>query len=155
VLTDVRMPGVSGLALQRRLQAQAVPVAVIVMTGHGDVPLAVQAMKDGALDFLEKPFDDAALLQAVRRALAASRAMREQAVASRAAAAKLAALTPREIEVLAGLVAGQSSKQIARDLGASPRTIEVHRTRVMAKLGVTSLPELVRTVHAAQLGAPA
>jgi two-component system, LuxR family, response regulator FixJ len=155
VLTDVRMPGVSGLALQRRLQVEAVPVAVIVMTGHGDVPLAVQAMKDGALDFLEKPFDDAALLQAVRRALAASRAMREQAASSRAAADKLAALTPRESEVLAGLVAGQSSKEIARDLGASPRTIEVHRTRVMAKLGVNSLPELVRTVHAARQGAPA
>jgi len=150
VLTDVRMPGVSGLELQRRVQALGLPVMVIVMTGHGDVPLAVQAMKNGALDFLEKPFDDTQLLDAVQRALEASRAMRAIAAAGTAARARLAALTPRESEVLDGLVAGQSSKQIARDLGASPRTIEVHRTRVMAKLGVDSLPELVRVVQSAR-----
>jgi len=150
VLTDVRMPGVSGLELQRRVQALGLPVMVIVMTGHGDVPLAVQAMKNGALDFLEKPFDDTQLLDAVQRALEASRAMRATATAGTAARARLAALTQRESEVLDGLVAGQSSKQIARDLGASPRTIEVHRTRVMAKLGVDSLPELVRVVQSAR-----
>jgi two-component system response regulator FixJ len=149
VLTDVRMPGINGLELQRRLQQLGLPAAVIVMTGHGDVPLAVHAMKNGALDFLEKPFDDTKLLAAVGRALAASRAMRAAAAAGAAASSRLASLTPREVEVLAGLVAGLSSKEIARDLGASPRTIEVHRTRVMAKLGAGSLPELVRLVQAA------
>jgi two-component system response regulator FixJ len=150
VLTDVRMPGVNGLELQRRLQQLGLPAAVIVMTGHGDVPLAVQAMKNGALDFLEKPFDDTKLLAAVGRALAASRSMRAAAAAAASASSRLTSLTPREGEVLAGLVAGQSNKEIARDLGTSPRTIEVHRTRVMAKLGVHSLPALVRTVQAAK-----
>jgi two-component system response regulator FixJ len=154
VLTDVRMPGINGLELQRQLQASGMPVVVIVMTGHGDVPLAVQAMKNGALDFLEKPFDDMQLLDAVGRALAASRSMRAASASATAAASRLASLTPREAEVLAGLVAGQSSKQIARDLGTSPRTIEVHRTRVMAKLAVQSLPDLVRAVQAAQPAAP-
>jgi two-component system response regulator FixJ len=154
VLTDVRMPGVNGLELQRRLHDSGAPVVVIVMTGHGDVPLAVQAMKNGALDFLEKPFDDVQLLDAVGRALAVSRQLRAAAAQSAVAAARLAILTARESEVLAGLVAGQSSKEIARDLGASPRTIEVHRTRVMAKMGVESLPELVRVVQAARPAAP-
>ncbi len=154
VLTDVRMPGVNGLQLQRRLHELGLPAAVIIMTGHGDVPLAVEAMKNGAVDFLEKPFDDTKLLDAVRRALEASRSMRAEASNAAAAAARLAMLTPREGEVLAGLVAGHSSKEIARDLGSSPRTIEVHRTRVMAKLGVHSLPELVRMVQAAKQVVP-
>ena len=129
------------------------PAIVIVMTGHGDVPIAVQAMKNGALDFLEKPFDDAKLLDAVRRALAAAAALRATASTAAAAATSLSTLTPRETEVLSGIVAGQTSKEIARDLGASPRTIEVHRIRVMSKLQVRSLPELVRLVQAAR-GAP-
>lgn len=149
LLTDVQMPDVSGLELQSRLAADGRRSPVIVMTGHGDVPTAVQAMKDGALDFLEKPFDDDQLLDAVRRALAAGEAMQATIAAAAAAGARLALLTPRESEVLDGLVAGHASKEIARDLGASPRTIEVHRMRVMEKLRVRSLPELVRLVQAA------
>jgi two-component system response regulator FixJ len=149
VLTDLRMPGLGGLALQRRLQEIGLPLPVIVMTGHGDVPTAVEAMKGGALDFLEKPFDDEELLGAVRRALLAGRAQQAASVAAAAAGSRLATLTPREREVLEGLVAGQTSKAIALNLGASPRTIEVHRLRVMEKLQVHSLPELVRLVQAA------
>jgi len=150
VLTDVRMPGLDGLGLQARLAAGGRGIPVIVMTGHGDVPTAVQAMKVGALDFLEKPFDDEQLLDAVRRALAAGDATRAAEAVVAAAVARLATLTPREREVLEGMAAGQASKEIARDLGASPRTIEVHRMRVMEKLQVRSLPELVRLVQAAR-----
>ncbi|MBN9508139.1 MAG: response regulator [Alphaproteobacteria bacterium] len=149
VLTDLRMPGLGGLALQQRLRETGLPMPVIVMTGHGDVPTAVEAMKGGALDFLEKPFDDEQLIGAVRRALQAGKAQQAACAAAAEAASRLAALTPREHEVLAGLVAGQTSKAIALDLGASPRTIEVHRLRVMEKLQVRSLPELVRLVQAA------
>ncbi len=149
VLIDVRMPGLGGLELQARLLALGWHVPVVVISGHGDVPTAVQALKDGALDFLEKPFDDEQLLDAVQRALAAGRALRTSQAAAEAAERRLATLTPREREVLDGMVAGRASKQIALDLGASPRTIEVHRLRVMDKLQVRNLPELVRLVHAA------
>ena len=155
VLTDVRMPGLGGLELQARLLARGWQVPVVVITGHGDVPTAVQALKDGALDFLEKPFDDEQLLDAVQRALAAGRALRTSQATTEAAARRLATLTPREREVLDGLVAGHASKQIAQDLGASPRTIEVHRLRVMEKLQVRNLPELVRLVLAASPDRPA
>ena len=154
VLTDVRMPGLDGPGLQAQLVGHGWCIPVIVMTGHGDVSTAVQAMKDGALDFLEKPFEDDQLLAAVSRALAAGAALRAAAAAAAAAAARLATLTPRETEVLEHMVAGQPSKEIARDLGASPRTIEVHRTRVMEKLLVRSLPELVRLVQTARGTAP-
>ncbi len=155
VLTDVRMPGLGGLELQARLLALGWQVPVVVISGNGDVPTAVQALKDGALDFLEKPFDDEQLLGAVRRALAAGRALRTSQATAEAAARRLATLTPREREVLDGLVAGRASKQIALDLGASPRTIEVHRLRVMDKLEVHNLPELVRLVQAATQNRPA
>lgn len=149
VLTDVRMPGLDGIGLQRRLTELALPLAVVVMTGHADVPLAVQAMKAGAVDFLQKPFSDDRLLDVVRQALATrERAQAAEAVAAEAAA-RLASLTPREREVLDELVAGHPNKVIAQTLGASPRTIEVHRARVMEKLGVHSLPDLVRLVLAA------
>lgn len=154
LVTDVRMPGLDGIELQRRLHEAGRHVPVIVMTGHGDVPTAVQAMKDGALDFLEKPFEDDQLIEAVRRALTAGLAMQAAAAAAAAAASRLAMLTPREREVLEGMVAGLASKAIARDLGASPRTIEVHRIRVMDKLQVRSLPELVRLVQAAKPDGP-
>ena len=153
VLTDVRMPGLGGLELQAQLLAGGWPIPVIVMTGHGDVPTAVQALKEGALDFLEKPFDEEQLLAAVRRALAKGQVMRAAHLAASAAASRLATLTPREREVLDGLVAGQASKRIALDLGTSPRTVEVHRMRVMEKLRVRSLPELVRLVQAATTAA--
>lgn len=153
VLTDVRMPGLGGLGLQALLTARGRHLPVIVMTGHGDVPTAVQAMKDGALDFLEKPFDEEQLLAAVRRALAAGLATQAAESAAAEAARRLSFLTPREREVMEGMVAGQASKAIAIDLGASPRTIEVHRTRVMEKLQVRSLPELVRLVQTARRAA--
>ena len=149
VLTDVRMPGLDGLGLQRRLAELGLPLAVVVMTGHADVPLAVQAMKAGAVDFLQKPFSEERLLDVVRQALATQERARVTEAAAAEAAARLAALTPREREVLDELVAGHPNKVIAQTLGASPRTIEVHRARVMEKLGVRSLPDLVRLVLAA------
>jgi two-component system response regulator FixJ len=144
VLTDVRMPGLDGLELQRRLTANGVRLPVIVMTGHADVPIAVEALKAGAADFLEKPFDDMQLLEAVRGALAVSQRTQDEAAATAHIAARLASLTPREREVLDKLVAGQPNKTIAYDLGSSPRTVEVHRARIMEKMGVRSLAELVR-----------
>lgn len=144
VLTDVRMPGMDGLALQRRLRELGVRLPVIVMTGHGDVPIAVQALKAGAADFIEKPFDDEVLLTAVRAALEADRRAREREAEIEEIATRLASLTPRERQVLERLVAGQPNKTIAFDLGTSPRTVEVHRARVMEKMGARSLSELVR-----------
>ncbi len=144
VLTDVRMPDIDGLALQRQLIVQQCTLPVIVMTGHGDVPIAVQALKAGATDFLEKPFDDAHLIAAVRSALQAGARAREAAAGSADMLARLATLTPREREVLDRLVAGPPNKTIAYDLGTSPRTVEVQRARVMEKMGARSLPELVR-----------
>jgi two-component system, LuxR family, response regulator FixJ len=152
VLTDVRMPGLDGLELQRRLAQLGVRMPVIIMTGHGDVPIAVEALKAGAADFLEKPFDDAHLLAAVSSALAASRREGEAAAAMADIAARLASLTPREREVLDRLVVGQPNKTIAYELGSSPRTVEVHRARVMEKMGARSLPELVRMAIAAGEG---
>lgn len=154
VLTDVRMPGMDGLALQRRLGELGVRLPVVVMTGHGDVPVAVRALKAGAADFIEKPFDDDALLAAVRAALAANRRDRELDAEAERVAARLARLTPRERQVFDRLVAGQRNKAIARDLGASPRTVEVHRARVMEKMGARTLSELVRMALGAGVGGP-
>jgi len=148
ILTDVRMPDLDGLALQRRLNEAGVRLPVIVMTGHGDVPIAVAALKAGAADFLEKPFDDERLISAVRAALAASQQAQRQAASTADIIARIARLTPREREVLDLLVAGNPNKSIAYDLGASPRTVEVHRARVMEKMGARSLAELVRMVIA-------
>jgi two-component system response regulator FixJ len=152
VLTDVRMPEIDGLELLRRLRDLGVRLPVIVMTGQGDIAIAVQAMKAGAVDFLEKPFADEALFDAVNRALEQSARLREVAASSADAAARLATLTPREREVLDLLVTGLPNKAIANTLGASPRTIEVHRARVLEKLRAHSLPELVRLVLAAEAG---
>jgi len=144
VLTDVQMPELNGLELQRRLSELNISLPVIVMTGHGDVPIAVEALKAGATDFLEKPFEEAQLLAAVSRAIALSRQASHQAEAVAEINARIATLTPREREVLDRLVAGQPNKTIAYDLGSSPRTVEVHRARVMEKMGARSLAELVR-----------
>ena len=148
VLTDVLMPGLNGLELQRRLIQLGIRLPVIVMTGHGDVPIAVEALKAGAMDFLEKPLDDVQLLAVVSSALAASEQIREKAMVMAGIVQRLASLTPREREVLDHLVTGQPNKVIAYNLGASPRTIEVHRSRVMEKMGARSLSELVRMVIA-------
>ncbi len=152
VLTDVRMPEIDGLELLRRLHDLDVRMPVIVMTGQGDIAIAVRAMKAGAVDFLEKPFADDSLFDAVRRALEQSARLREVAASSAEAAGRLATLTPREREVLDLLVSGLPNKAIANTLGASPRTIEVHRARVLEKLKAHSLPDLVRLVLAAEAG---
>ncbi len=144
VITDVRMPGMSGIDLLRRLKELDVDVPVIVITGHGDVPLAVEAMKVGAVDFLEKPFDDDVLLTSVRSALA-RRGGQQQRHSERAEIeARLATLSNRESDVLSGLVSGRANKQIAYDLGISPRTVEIYRANLMNKMQAGSLSELVR-----------
>ncbi|CAA9528381.1 MAG: Two-component nitrogen fixation transcriptional regulator FixJ [uncultured Solirubrobacteraceae bacterium] len=153
VLTDVRMPGLDGLDLLRRLKECGFGRPVIVMTAHGDVSTAVRAMKAGAADFVEKPFDDQALLAATEAALGTPRA--SGAAGADDAAERIAALSPREREVLDLLIAGKPNKLIARDLGLSPRTVEVHRARLMARLGVGSLAEAVRLAVQAELGLPA
>jgi len=144
VVTDVRMPGTDGLELLKALRARDTQVPVILMTGHADVPLAVEAMKAGATDFIEKPFSDEVLLASIRAAFARL----SQADAADAALvkfkARLASLSDREVQVLDGLLAGNPNKVIAHDLGISPRTVEVHRAHVMTKTGVSSLSELVR-----------
>lgn len=146
VLTDVRMPDIDGLTLQRRLAELGSRLPVIVMTGHGDVPIAVQALKTGAADFLEKPFDDDRLLAVVREALLTSQHRQREDEQRAAILGRLASLTPREREVLDKLVLGLPNKTIAFDLGTSPRTVEVQRARVMEKMHARSLPELVRMV---------
>ena len=144
IVTDVRMPGMSGLDLLKRLRQIKTVMPVIVITGHGDVALAVEAMKDGAADFLEKPFDDDVLLAAIRSALNVQATDIEQQASRVAIHDKLAALSNRERQVLDGLVAGHPNKTIAFDLGISPRTVEIYRANVMTKMEAGSLSDLVR-----------
>lgn len=144
VVTDVRMPGLSGMDLLRRLKEQGIALPVIVITGHGDVPLAVEAMKLGAADFLEKPFDDEVLLGAVRSAFNAGADDQKRQALKAAIGARLASLSNRERDVLHGLVSGNPNKTIAHDLGISPRTVEIYRANVMTKMQAASLSELVR-----------
>jgi two-component system response regulator FixJ len=144
VINGLRMPELSGVDLLRRLRELKLGIPVIVITGHGDVPLAVEAMKFGALDFLEKPFDDELLLASVRSALdKLNQDQRRQAERSEIEG-RLAALSNRERDVLEGLVSGQANKQIAYDLGISPRTIEIYRANLMTKMQAASLSDLVR-----------
>jgi len=144
IVTDVRMPGLSGLDLLRRLKELHSAVPVIVITGHGDVPLAVEAMKSGAADFLEKPFDDEALLAAVNVALRDQGASAKRDADRVGIMDRLATLTARERQVLEGLVAGHPNKTIAFDHGISPRTVEIYRANVMSKMQAASLSDLVR-----------
>jgi two-component system response regulator FixJ len=144
VVTDVRMPQMDGLELLRRLRALDLALPVIVMTGHGDIPLAVEAMKAGAIDFFEKPFSDDAMLAAVRRALGRRRDDRAREAERDAVKERLASLSARERQVLEGLVAGKPNKTIAFDLGISARTVEIYRANVMTKMDAASLSELVR-----------
>jgi len=146
IITDVRMPGISGIDLLRRLKEMGLRLPVIVITGHGDVPLAVEAMKFGALDFLEKPFDDDVLLASVRSALDRSEASAQLETERAEIRARIALLTNREHEVLDGLVAGHPNKIIAFDLKISPRTVEIYLANVMTKMKAGSLSELVRMV---------
>lgn len=144
LLLDVRMPGLSGLELQERLAAGGAALPTIIMTGHGDVPMAVRAMKAGAFDFLEKPFNDQVVLERIGQAIDTAQ-RRFDAGAERASAARRhAQLTPREREVMDGIVAGQLNKTIADRLGLSVRTVELHRAHVMDKMQARSLSALVR-----------
>lgn len=144
LLLDVRMPGISGLDLQKRLRARGCRTPILFMTGHGDVPMAIRAMKAGAFDFLEKPFQGQALLERVREALALDARRREAQAIRDQAATHLALLSPREREVLERVVAGQYNKVIAAELGISLSTVEIHRKRVMDKLQAESLSDLIR-----------
>lgn len=152
ILLDIRMPGMDGLQVQEELRRTGCLYPVIIMTGHGDIAVAVQAMKAGAIDFIEKPFEKETLLQA----LEVGRSRLHQAAASSARAeeaqARLNILTPRERDVLVGLVRGLPNKTIAYDLGISPRTVEIHRANLMDKLDVRSLSEALRIAFAAGLG---
>ena len=144
VITDVRMPDMSGIELLRRLKELKIAAPVIVITGHGDVSLAVEAMKIGAIDFLEKPFDDEVLLASVDAALRQHDGQARRQTERAEIENRLAALSPRERDVLGGLVAGRANKQIAFDLGISPRTVEIYRANLMNKMQAGSLSELVR-----------
>jgi two-component system, LuxR family, response regulator FixJ len=144
LLLDVRMPGMSGLELQTYLAREQIRIPVIIITGHGDVGMAVRAMKAGAVDFIEKPFNDEALLASIRAALQFDEKQRQLQGQRAQVAARLAQLTPREQEVMVMVTEGQSNKDIAAALGVSSKTVEAHRARVMDKMGADSLAELVR-----------
>ena len=144
IVTDVRMPDLSGIDLLRKLREMDFGLPVIVITGHGDVPLAVEAMRIGAVDFLEKPYDDDALLSSIRSALSQGDKGARQSREKAGLQERLATLSTREREVLEGLVAGQPNKIIAYNLGISPRTVEIYRANVMTKMKAGSLSELVR-----------
>ena len=153
VIADIRMPEMDGLELQQRLIEHGLKFPLIVISGHGDVPLAVRVMKAGAIDFIEKPFAAQAILDSLIVAFSRLDGPRERDTET-LARAKLALLSPREREVLEGLLAGLPNKSIAYDLAISPRTVEIHRARVMDKMGVRSLPELVRLALAAGVRLP-
>jgi two-component system response regulator FixJ len=154
LIADIRMPDMDGLQLQEELNRRQIGLPVIVVTGHGDVPLAVRAMKAGAVDFLEKPFDGEIMLDTVRRALTLSKQTRGQAALAELAASRVALLTPREKEVLEHLVAGHSNKVIAYELAISPRTVEIHRGHLMEKMQARSLSDLIQMALAAGIGPP-
>lgn len=151
VLLDVRLGGMDGLAVQQSLRDRGVVLPVIIITGHGDVGLAVRAMKAGAVDFLEKPFEKAAVVAAIEQALLRNDGRAHLDRLADQARAQLNGLTPREHDVLNGLVEGQSNKVIAYDLGISPRTVEIHRANLMSKLGVGSLSDALKIAFTARM----
>lgn len=151
LVADIRMPGMDGFELQQHLTAQAFNFPLIVITGHGDVPLAVRAMKTGAIDFIEKPFGVDTIIASIETGLARLAKTDKDDAMAVTAATRLATLSPREREVLQGLLAGLPNKSIAYDLAISPRTVEIHRARVMDKMAARSLSELIRMGIAAGL----
>ncbi|WP_369725551.1 response regulator FixJ [Bradyrhizobium sp. LLZ17] len=144
VVSDIRMPGLDGIELLKRMKAQSSPFPIVIMTGHGDVPLAVEAMKLGAIDFLEKPFEDDRLIIMIESAIRQAGPSAKSDAITHDIAARVTSLSPRERQVMEGLVAGLSNKLIAREYDISPRTIEVYRANVMTKMQANSLSELVR-----------
>lgn len=152
ILLDVRMPDMDGLEVQRRLAETGISLPIIMLTGHGDIALAVRAIKAGATEFLEKPFERASLLAAIDQALAQSSRSERTQLAAAEAVVRIAALTPRERDVLEGMVMGRPNKLIAYDLGIATRTVEVHRANLMEKLGARSLSNVLRIAFAAGLG---
>jgi two-component system response regulator FixJ len=144
VVSDVRMPGLDGIDLLKRLKQDHKTLPIVIMTGHGDIPLAVEAMKLGAIDFLEKPFEDERLLSTITAALSRTADEMKSEAAAAEIAARIASLSPRERQVMDGLIAGLSNKLIAREYDISPRTIEVYRANVMTKMQAGSISELVR-----------
>jgi two-component system response regulator FixJ len=144
LVLDIRMPGMSGLELQQQLNLRGAVVPVIFMTGHGDIPMAVEAMQHGAFDFLQKPFRDQDLLDRIQRAILKDGELRKSLGEHTRIREHLDTLTPREREVLDLMTQGKQNKTIAQDLGVSPRTVEIHRARVMEKMGAQSVAELVR-----------
>lgn len=146
LLLDVRMPGMSGPELQLKLNALGATLPIIFISGHGDVPLAVRVMKAGAVDFLTKPFNDQVLLESINKALRSDKANREKQQENAQAEAKFALLSPREVQVLQGIVSGKQNKVISAELNISLKTVEAHRSSVMKKMSVKSVPELVKLV---------
>ena len=151
VVSDVRMPGLDGIELLKRMKAGHSSFPIVIMTGHGDVPLAVEAMKQGAVDFLEKPFEDDRLIGMIETAIRQAEPSLKSEALTQDIAARVASLSPRERQVMDGLIAGLSNKLIARDYNISPRTIEVYRANVMTKMQANSLSELVRLAMRAGL----
>ncbi|MDP2895445.1 MAG: response regulator transcription factor [bacterium] len=154
LVLDIRMPGLSGLDLQRELAAKDYSIPIIFITGHGDIPMSVQAMKAGAVDFLPKPFSDQELLDAIHAALEKDTLAREERAELSNIQRRIGSLTPREHEVFVRVVTGMLNKQIAWELGASEKTIKVHRARVMEKMGVQSVAELVHLAEKAGIPTP-
>jgi FixJ family two-component response regulator len=154
LILDVRLPGVSGLELQARLAGLGIHLPVILMTGHGDVPMSVHAMKAGAIDFLIKPFRDQQMLDAVAVAIERDRARREAHAADANLRQRLASLSPRERQVMQLVAAGKMNKQVARDLSLSEITVKIHRGAAMRKMGARTLADLVRMAEALRLGSP-
>lgn len=152
LVLDVRMPGLNGLDLQDALRAAKVPIPIVFITGHGDIPMSVQAMKAGAVDFLPKPVREETLLPAIEQALARASRERTEAAELEDIRRRLNSLTPREREVMELVVTGMLNKQVAYDLGTVEKTIKVHRARVMEKMEVGSLAELVRLAERAGIG---
>jgi len=144
LVLDIRMPGMSGLELQQQLNLRGAVIPVIFMTGHGDIPMAVEAMQHGAFDFLQKPFRDQDLLDRIQRAIVKDAELRQSLGEHARIKTHLESLTPREREVLDLMTQGKQNKSIAQDLGVSPRTVEIHRARVMEKMNAQSVAELVR-----------
>lgn len=151
IITDVRMPGMTGIELLKTLKGRAFPLPIIIITGHGDIPLAVDAMREGAIDFLEKPYSDDALLESIERAVTSAKPSADMDNVKAEILHRVAELSGREAEVMTGLVAGKSNKVIAIELDISPRTVEIYRANVMAKMGADSLPALVRMAITAGL----